>query len=376
MIPLQTQITEAADTVAAVTPKEKVDWELIKTLPVDDLIQQLAQRIVHFAIQVAIAIAVFYIGKFIIRKLISLVSNILERRKVDASLRTFLMSLVQIVLYFILIVTVIGILGIETSSFIAIFASAGVAIGMALSGTLQNFASGVLILLLKPYKVGDYIETQGFAGTVTEIQIFSTIINTYDNKTIILPNGGLATGSINNWNREDYRRVDWTVSISYGDSFQTASDAILAILRSEPDVVQQYIEDDRAERRLKAGLSAEADEEDGACDPATDPDCQPKRRSWWKRLFGKSEEKVLARINERREARAAAAAQTPKTDRSPSVVLSELADSAVVVKARAWVPTVSYWNVFYTVNRRIYEELPKAGINFPFPQMDVHLDKE
>ena len=119
------------------------------------------------------------------------------------------------VLYFILIITIIGILGIETSSFIAIFASAGVAIGMALSGTLQNFAGGVLILLLKPYKVGDFIEVQGYSGKVKSIQLFNTVINTVDNKAIIVPNGALSTSSINNYSLEQYRCVVWSVGLSY-----------------------------------------------------------------------------------------------------------------------------------------------------------------
>ena len=189
-----------ADSIAAA--KEQ-SVEMLKSLSFDDLINKLAYDVAQFAIHLAIAIFVVYIGKFIIGKLYRLVHNVMVGRNVDKSLTTFVLSLVRIVLYFILIVTVIGILGIETSSFIAIFASAGVAIGMALSGTLQNFAGGVLILLLKPYRIGDYIEAQGYSGTVTEIQIFNTIISTADNKSIIIPNGGLSTGTINNWSRED-----------------------------------------------------------------------------------------------------------------------------------------------------------------------------
>ena len=193
-------------------PSPSKELSSLKALSADELINKLVSTMVDFAIHLAIAIFVFYVGKFIIGKLYSFVAGIMVRRKVDRSLSTFVLSLVRMLLYFILIVTVIGILGINTSSFIAIFASAGVAIGMALSGTLQNFAGGVLILLLKPYKIGDYIEAQGFAGTVTEIQIFSTIICTPDNKSIIIPNGGLSTGSINNWSREEFRRVQWDVS--------------------------------------------------------------------------------------------------------------------------------------------------------------------
>ena len=157
-------------------PSVKAEESVLKNMSFDQLIDTLVHDIIHFAISLTIAILVFYGGKYIIKKLYNFVVNILSKRNVDPSLSTFIMSLVRIVLYFILIVTVIGILGLETSSFLALFASAGVAIGMALSGTLQNFAGGVLILLLKPFKVGDYIETQGFAGTVTRIEIFNTII--------------------------------------------------------------------------------------------------------------------------------------------------------------------------------------------------------
>ena len=180
------------------------ELSMLKSLPFDELMSRLVSSVVSFAINLGIAILVFYLGRLVINKLYKFVSGIFIRRRLDQSLATFVLSMVRIVLYFILIVTVIGILGIETSSFIALFASAGVAIGMALSGTLQNFAGGVLILLLKPYKIGDFIEAQGYAGVVREIQIFSTIISTPDNKSIIIPNGGLSTGSINNYNKEDY----------------------------------------------------------------------------------------------------------------------------------------------------------------------------
>ncbi len=200
--------TTGSEATEQAASKLASDAEAFKALSLEDLISKLAHSMVDFAFHLAIAILVFYIGKFVIRRIYVVLSTIMIRRKMDKSLSTFVLSLVRMVLYFILVVTVIGILGINTSSFIAIFASAGVAIGMALSGTLQNFAGGVLILLLKPYKVGDYIEAQGYAGTVTEIQIFSTIICTYDNKSIIIPNGGLSTSSINNWSRLPPHRLD------------------------------------------------------------------------------------------------------------------------------------------------------------------------
>lgn len=211
----------------------------LKNMSFDQLMDTLIHDLVHFAISLAVAILVFYVGKFIIKKLYNFVVNILNKRQIDPSLGTFIMSLVRIVLYFILIVTVIGILGLETSSFLALFASAGVAIGMALSGTLQNFAGGVLILLLKPFKVGDYIEAQGFAGTVTSIEIFNTIICTSDNKSIIIPNGGLSTGTINNYSTQAYRRVEWKIGISYGESVETARGIILDLLSKDTRVLQE-----------------------------------------------------------------------------------------------------------------------------------------
>ena len=237
-------------------PDRGQELAMLKSLPFDELMDRIVHSMVEFAINLAIAIVVFYVGRLIITKLYKVVSGVFARRSIDRSLAVFVLSMVRIVLYFILIVTVIGILGINTTSFIAIFASAGVAVGMALSGTLQNFAGGVLILLLKPYKIGDYIEAQGYAGTVREIQIFHTIINTPDNKVIIIPNGGLSTGSLNNWSREDYRRVDWIVSISYGDNIAEAREKILAILASDGRVVERYLEDDR--ERHAAAIAEQA----------------------------------------------------------------------------------------------------------------------
>lgn len=355
-------------------PSKAEELELLKTLPVDDLINQVISRVVHFTIQVAIAIVVFYAGKFLIKKIHSILGGIFYRRHVDPSLATFLLSMVRIVLYFMLIVIVVGILGIETSSFIALFASAGVAIGMALSGTLQNFAGGVLILLLKPYKVGDYIEAQGYAGTVSEIQIFHTIINTYDNKSIIIPNGGLSTGSINNWNREDYRRVDWTVSVSYGNDFDTVRQALLDILSTEPDIVRKYIEDDREERAKaarEAGIVTEEPEAQTDAAPAEDQQDESAKRSWLQRLLPRRRSKTEKMIERR-----AKTIVRPKVDRSPVVVLDNLGSSSVDLKVRAWAPTKFYWQVFYRINSRIYKELPRPGIAFPFPQMDVHITKE
>ena len=188
--------------------------------------------------KILLAIVVFLVGRWIVRRLNKLLAKILEKRHVEASLSTFVKSLVNITLTLLLIIVVIGVLGIETSSFIALFASAGVAIGMALSGTLQNFAGGVMILLFKPFKVGDTIEAQGQSGTVREIQIFNTILATPDNKIIIIPNGGLSTGLMKNYSREATRRVDWEFGIAYGDDYTKAQAVIARLLDADGRVLK------------------------------------------------------------------------------------------------------------------------------------------
>ena len=353
-------------------PNISSDWKLSDTMSIDELLEKFMSSLTSFAVNLTVALIVFYVGKFIIKRLVRLVAGIMIRRDVDRSLSSFVLSMIRMVLYFILIVTVIGILGIETSSFIAIFASAGVAVGMAMSGTLQNFAGGVLILLLKPYKIGDYIEAQGYAGTVKEIQIFHTIITTYDNKCIIIPNGGLSTGSVNNWSREDYRRVEWSVTISYGDSVDAARAKLLSMLSEDERVVKQYIEEDR-EERFQA-LTQE-DSHDGDDTAAAIPG--KRRAKWLTRLFH-HHSKVKERIEDWKERQQSKVLEMlPRIDRSPVVVVDELADSSVVLKVRAWATTSSYWSLYYDINERIYKELPSVGIHFPYPQLDVHLpDKQ
>lgn len=300
-------------------------WNSLKGLSFEDFITKLTGGVISFGFKLAIAIAVFYIGKFVIRKLYRWIFKLMTARHVDASLTTFVLSLTKMVLYFILIISLIGILGLETSSFLAIFASAGVAMGMALSGTLQNFAGGVLILLLKPYKVGDFIEAQGYTGTVKSIQLFHTVINTIDNKAIIIPNGPLSTGSINNFSLESYRRVDWTVCLSYGTDLAKAKEALLDIVTSDERVVKQYVEDDKMYKEvIKANKDLRVE--------------LPSR-----------------------------------VERRPFVGLSEMADSSINFTVRAWTHSGNYWPLYFEMNERFYTELQQRGFSFPFPQMDVHL---
>ena len=209
------------------------------TVSLDVLITKLVDLSVSLGSKLITALIVFLVGRWIIRKLNRLLIKIMEKRQVEASLFSFTRSLVKITLNFILVIILISVLGIETSSFIALFASAGVAIGMALSGTLQNFAGGVMILLFKPFKVGDFIEAQGQSGSVKEIQIFNTIISTPDNKIIIIPNGGLSTGITKNYSKEEMRRVDWEFGIAYGDNYDTAKKVIEKLLTSDERILKE-----------------------------------------------------------------------------------------------------------------------------------------
>ena len=194
----------------------------------DKALETMMQYCVTFGKNLLAAIVIYFVGRFIISKLTTLVRTIMQKKQIEPSLYSFVDSFLTICLHFVLIIAIVGVLGIETSSFVALFASAGVAIGMALSGTLQNFAGGVMILLFRPFRVGDFIEAQGYSGTVNQIQIFSTILTTVDNQTIIIPNGGLATGSLKNYSKQPYRRVDIDVEVAYG---------------SKPDVVRKVLLD-------------------------------------------------------------------------------------------------------------------------------------
>ncbi len=339
------------DSIAALTP-DKV-WGGIKNFDWGGVVTSLSSQLISLGLRVLAAILIFYIGKLIINKLYKILLAILIKKDVDRSLSTFLLSFIKITLLFLLIITVIGVMGIETSSFIAIFASAGVAIGMALSGTLQNFAGGVLILLIKPYKVGDFIEFGTFKGTVKEIQIFHTVITTPNNERIIIPNGGLSTGTINNYSAEGYRRIEWRVSLAYGDDVQVARNAIMNILNADERIIKRESDVHEIEENV---INTDTVEEE--------------KLSWWRRIFHRSRSKAA----EWKAAQAEKIMQKlPKPDYTPTVQLEELADSAIVLLVRGWTDSANYWPVLYDVNERIYEQLPQHGLNFPFPQLDVRL---
>ncbi len=192
----------------------------------EQILNQVTENVVHYGPKLIGAVAIWIIGGWVIKILIKGFDKMLNKSKTDESLRPFIKGIVGGLLKIMLVITALGMLGIEMTSFIAILGAAGLAVGMALSGTLQNFAGGVMLLIFKPFKVGDVIDAQGYLGTVNEIQIFNTILKTPDNKTIIIPNSGLSTSPMTNYSTEEKRRVDWMIGIGYGDDATKAEHVI------------------------------------------------------------------------------------------------------------------------------------------------------
>lgn len=209
----------------------------IASLTVSDIYDSVTSFALTFVIKLVQVALIWFVGRWLGRRLINIVKAVMDRRGGNETVRGFLLSLIDVVIMLVLIIIIIGVIGIDTSSFIALFASAGVAVGMALSGTLQNFAGGVIILLFRPFKVGDFIEAQGVSGTVKEIQIFNTLVHTGDNKVILLPNGPVSTGIINNYSREPKRRLDFTFSIAYGDDYEKAKEVLLRLIKEDSRVL-------------------------------------------------------------------------------------------------------------------------------------------
>ncbi len=256
---------------------------------------------IDYVPKLAGAILVLIVGYLVIKLIMGGIRKLFGKKQMDPSLSKFLLSLINILLQLLLWISVLGMVGIQMASFIAILGAAGFALGMALTGTLQNFAAGVMILLLKPFKVGDVIESQGIIGKVEEIGIFSTTMKTPDNKVIIVPNSQFSNAIVTNYTREALRRVDWTFGIGYGDDVAKAQAVLLDLIEKDDRILKE---------------------------PA------------------------------------------------PFIAVSELADSSVNLAVRVWAKTEDYWDVYFDMNRRVYEEFDKKGLNIPYPQMDVHLKQE
>ena len=235
---IMAQAAAAADSVAINAQSLQETIASLSGLTLAEVTEYLTNSALTLGSKIIQIVLIWLVGRWLSKRLVNVLKVMMNKKNTDASIQTFLVSFIDIVALIVLLIIIISVVGIDTSSFIALFASAGVAIGMALSGTLQNFAGGVMVLLFRPYKVGDYIEAQGQAGTVKEIQIFNTLIQTPDNRIIIVPNGPLSTGIINNYSRETTRRVDFSFSISYGDDYELAKSVLLEIINKDERIAK------------------------------------------------------------------------------------------------------------------------------------------
>lgn len=291
------------DTLTAVQAEIAAVVEKVTTTPASELIKDMVDSGVRFGLKLIAAFLIYFVGAWLIRRIKGILRRTFEKRQTDAAIASFVQSITSIALTIILIIITVGTLGIDTSSIAALLTGGGLAIGMALNGTMQNFAGGLMILVFKPFKAGDYIEAQGHAGTVTEVNITSTKLTTTDNRVIIIPNGILSNDVINNYSGRQMRRLDITVGVEYGSSSTETKDLLMGMITADA-------------RSLNIETGAPAD---------------------------------------------------------PFVALSSLNDSAVEFVIRIWVKSEDYWPLKFELTEQIYNELPKHGIMFPFPQLDVNI---
>ena len=287
------------------------------------------ESLVTFGIKVLAALAIFFVGMMLLRWVRALLHRRFERRKTEPTIASFIISFVNISVVILLTIVSVSTLGVDTTSLAALLAAGGLAIGMALSGTVQNFAGGLMILAFKPFKAGDFIEAQGTMGKVVEVNITATKILTPDNRVVILPNGALSNGVIHNYNGRPLRRVEWSVSVSYGVDAAACKAAILAILNSDPRVLQA----DTDMKKLYSELRITAYQ--------------------------------LSTVNYRMEAIPA-----------PFVALKSLNSNDITFVVRVWVRSDDYWPVFFDLQERFYTELPPQGFTFAYPHVDVTMVKD
>lgn len=293
-----------------------------------DFLQTVGDVMLQFGLKVLAALLLYIIGIWLISLLKKGMKRMFERRKTEPTLASFISSFVSITLTVLLVVVAVGTLGVNTTSLAALLAAGGMAIGMALSGTVQNFAGGLMLLAFKPFKAGDFIEAQGHSGKVIETNITSTKILTTDNRVVILPNGALSNGTINNFTGRPLRRVEWLVSVSYGVDAAACKSAILAIVNEDKRVLQADTNMDDLYKELN--ISAYQ----------------------------------LSTVNYRMDAIPA-----------PFVALKSLNENDITFVVRAWVRSGDYWGVFFDMQERFYTELPPQGFTFAYPHVDVTMLK-
>lgn len=263
--------------------------------------EQIKDIVAMYGLNVVAAIAIFVVGKFVAGVIRKLIRKIMQKRGLDATLTGFVSSIVYAAVIAFIVIAALSKLGIQTASFVAILGAAGLAIGLALQGSLSNFASGVLIIIFKPFKGGDYVSAGGCDGFIEDVGIFTTSILTVDNKLIIVPNSKIMGDTITNYSAQKTRRVDLVAGVSYNDDIDHVKELLLKILAEDARVLS---------------------------DPA------------------------------------------------PFVGLLEMADSSVNFTVRAWVKSEDYWDVFFDTNERIKKTFDAENISIPYPQLDVHMDKE
>lgn len=286
--------------------------------------QSVLDSLAHFGMKLLAAFAIYLIGAWIISMVKRALKKMFERRKSEPTIASFIISLVSIILTIIFLVIAISTLGVDTTSIAALLAAGGMAIGMALSGTVQNFAGGMMLLAFKPFKAGDFIEAQGHSGKVIETNITATKILTTDNRVVILPNGALSNGTINNFSGRPIRRVEWLVSVEYGVDAAACKEAILALVNSDERVLQADTDIKKLYKELNISTYQ------------------------------------LSTVNYRMDAIPA-----------PFVALKSLNGSDITFVVRAWARGTDYWDVFFNLQEKFYTELPKQGFNFAYPHVEI-----
>lgn len=297
------EITEKQDSLTGVHAELAAVAEKIATTPTNELIGELMDKALAFGLKLLAAFVIYFVGAWLIRKVKAIIARVFEKKGTDPGIASFTQSIVSIALTIMLIITTVGTLGIDTTSLAALLAGGGMAIGMALNGTVQNFAGGIMLLIFRPFKAGDFIEAQGYSGTVREVTITSTKLSTVDNRVIVIPNGILSNGTINNYSHMQMRRLDLTVDVEYGSESEHVKNLLYSLIMSDT-------------RTLTASSGAPAD---------------------------------------------------------PFVALASLRDSSIQFVARIWVKSEDYWGLNFDLIEKIYNELPKNGIQFPYPKLDVNI---
>lgn len=282
------------------------------------------QGLVSFGLKVLAALLIYIIGSWLIGKIKKMLERSFTRRNTERTIASFTTSAVTIALTVLLVIVTVSTLGVDTTSLAALLAAGGMAIGMALSGTVQNFAGGIMLLVFKPFKAGDWIEAQGIAGTVMEVNITATKILTVDNRVIVLPNGALSNGTIDNFSARPLRRVDWTVSVAYGSDVEGFKQAVQDILATDPRILQADTNTNELYKEFNA-------------------------KDFQLLVIGYKMDAIPA----------------------PFIALKSLNENDISFTIRAWVRGKDYWDVFFKMNEAFYTELPKRGYQFAYPHVDV-----